>query len=80
MSSPAILRDYHFICKILKLVPERCVVQTYFEFALRRVALLAARLKLSLHGTEEMVHPALAHLDWALITSPCGHFIQKLRG
>lgn len=77
LSSPAILCNYHFICKILKFLPKLVLIQGHFQFLLRRVALLAAGLQLTLHGTEEVVHPVLTGLPGTLAS---GHPVQQLQG
>ena len=59
---PAVLRHYHFICKILKFLPKLVLIQGHLQIPLRRVALLAAGLQLTLHRTEEVVHPVSAGL------------------
>lgn len=78
-SSPAILCDYHFICKILKFLPQLVLIQGHFQLSLRGVALLAAGLQLTLHGAEEVVHPVLTGLPGTL-AGACGHPVQQLQG
>lgn len=58
-------------------MPKLVLIQRDFHFVLRGVALLAAGLQLTLHRSEEMVHPVLAGLSGTLA---CGHAFQQLQG